>query len=154
MQDVHHAAAAPSPPNSIAAIGAAVAASSPPPAAPQTALYAPPVTRTFSQFLAEIEDGDFQAELTEALREAVAALSDRVKAQGGKPRAKIKIDIALAHESGTIEVKADFKAELPKPARGRSIFWATPDNALSKSDPRQQRLPLREVTDRRLPRDA
>ena len=105
---------------------------------------APPV-RSFDRFLAEIEDGAFVADLSEDLRKTVSAIVD-VAAHGRKGRAKLTVTLDLACEdNGLVEIRADYKAKLPTVARGRTVFWATPENNLSRSNPRQHALPLHDV---------
>jgi hypothetical protein len=93
--------------------------------------------RSFSAFLGVLEDGAFHADLTRHLQEAVAEMQNAVLDRGGKPRAKLRLDLNLKLEAGIVEVTGDFKVTLPKAERGRTVFWATPENNLSRSNPRQ-----------------
>ena len=100
----------------------------------------------FAGFLQHVEDGELHMQLSEALTNVVAKLHDHFRDHGGKPRGKIAIDLNLKLDSGTIEVEADFKATTPKSARPRTIFWARPDNTLTKSNPRQPDMFPRDVS--------
>ncbi len=104
-----------------------------------------PVARTFGVFLGDIEDGRLHNDLTDALRDLVAQMHE---AQGrtGKSSGSLAITLAFKLEDGIIEVVADYKAKAPKLARGRSIFWATPENNLTKRNPAQPDLPFRDVS--------
>ena len=75
----------------------------------------------------------------------VAALHEAAS-RTGKAKGSLSLEIAFELRDGVIEVVADFKAKAPKLARGRSIFWATPDNNLTKRNPRQPDLPFRDVS--------
>lgn len=102
-----------------------------------TEIAAPPA-RNFAAFLAQIEDGELHQALTDATRDLVAKLHEHARDVGGKPKGRIAIDIAFAlDKGGMIEVTADFKLTAPKAVRGKSIFYATPENNLSRHNPRQ-----------------
>lgn len=57
----------------------------------------------------------------------------------------LTISIGFKLADGIVEVTGDFKTALPKARRGRSVFWATPDNNLTRRNPRQFDLPLRDA---------
>lgn len=104
---------------------------------------------TFQQFVAAVEDGELHRDLSDQLVEIVAALENHVRDVGGKPVATLDIKLSFKLDDGLIEVRADYKAKMPKTSRAKSIFWATPENHLSRRNPRQQELPLRSVEDGR-----
>lgn len=101
--------------------------------------------RSFATFLAEVEDGRLHHDLSEGLVELVTALVDQARTAGGKPRATLQINMAFKIDRDVVEVAGDFKLTKPKAERGRSIFWTTSDNRLSRLNPRQQQLPFRDV---------
>lgn len=49
------------------------------------------------------------------------------------------------HADGAVMVADDIKVVKPKPTKGGSIFFVTPENNLIREDPKQSRLPLQEV---------
>lgn len=101
------------------------------------------VLSTFSQFLGAVEDGELHQEMTQQLRDVIAELHQH----GGKPKAALTLSLEFQLDGGVIEVKADTKVKLPKGGRAKSIFWATPDNNLTRRNPRQAELPgIRDVT--------
>ena len=95
----------------------------------------------FMDFLREHRSGLTHCELTDALHELVAAVTDEHKA--GKITFTLTIK-PLAKGDG-LEVACDVKLAPPKAAPGTSIFFATPDNDLSRADPRQQAMELRDI---------
>jgi hypothetical protein len=101
--------------------------------------------RSFSTLLTDLEDGALHAELSDQIKDIVAKLHDTAAEQGGKPSAILTIKMGFKLDSGVIEVAADVKATLPKRSRRKSIMYATPDNNLTRRNPRQQELPLRDV---------
>jgi len=105
----------------------------------------PTVPRTFGQFVSSLEDGRLDASLADALRDLVADLHERAVNSGGKANGKISLSIDLKMEGGIVEAAADFSVKAPKLKRGRSIFWATPENNLTRRNPSQADLPFRDV---------
>ena len=91
----------------------------------------------FTQFVQSIDNGDFHADMDEALRDVVAAMHDVYQQAGGKPKAKIAITFDLKLDGGTIEVNTDKKITTPKRPVNKSVFWATRDNKLSRANPDQ-----------------
>lgn len=104
------------------------------------------IVRSFGQFLAEAENGQLHTDLSTALQDLVAALSDAAANTGGKPRGKLTLTLDFRIDGGVVEVNAEHKITRPKQVRARSIFWATPENHLTRLNPRQRELPLRDVT--------
>jgi hypothetical protein len=99
--------------------------------------------RTFTQTIDTLRFGTLSDELTDKLRELVATCASTGKAGA------LTLQIALKPgKGGQIEIFDDIKLKLPKPEKGSSLMFATPDNNLSRDDPRQMQLPgLRTVTD-------
>lgn len=101
--------------------------------------------RTFGTFLGDVEDGELHGELTRAIREIVAELHNVAQDQGGAQKATLALGLVFKLDRGVIEVESTVKTALPKRRRGKSIFYATPDNLLTRRNPRQAELPLRDV---------
>ncbi len=76
-------------------------------------------------------------EATDALNDLVHATTETGKA--GELVIKIKMR-PIGGKAGQMELEADVKVKLPQPARGKTILFATPDNNLQRTDPRQQTL--------------
>lgn len=102
---------------------------------------------TFSQLLGALNDGELHQDMSEDMREMVAKLHDHAREHGGKPSATMTLTVEMKLDGGLIMVKAEAKTKLPKSERARSVFWATPENNLSRRNPRQPDLPgIRDVT--------
>lgn len=100
-----------------------------------------PSLRTFSTFLAAVEDGKLHADLTDVLRDIVAGLNDlRAEHGGGKYTGGMKLDITFTLDNGVMEVNTKIDTKMPKPARPKAIMWVTPENMLSASNPKQPSL--------------
>ena len=76
-------------------------------------------------------------EATEALNDLVHATSETGKT--GELNLKIKMK-PIGGKAGQMELETDVKLKLPQPTRGKTILFSTPDNNLSRQDPRQQTL--------------
>lgn len=100
----------------------------------------PEQPRAFAQFIQEVEEGALHADLSDLLSKIVAELQDVARDRGGKPKAKLTIDFDITLDDGVFMVIGDVRHKLPKEVRQRSIFWATPGNNLSRSNPKQHEL--------------
>lgn len=104
----------------------------------------------FTVFLAELQDGAFNAELTERLSDLTAQMQRLADATGGKQKGKLTISIDLQLDRGVYDVSADAAVKLPKEIRGRSIMYGQPGGGLSRRNPRQTEMdfagPTRDVS--------
>lgn len=94
--------------------------------------------KSFSSFLATLEDGVFHAELTEELRQLNADMNNHVMDYGTAPKGKITITIDILLKGGVFEVVANKVIKKPTPPRQRSMLWSTPGNNFTVSNPKQQ----------------
>lgn len=102
--------------------------------------------RGFAVLIQQIEDGECHGELSEAVQTMTQKLMDHLEKYGVDAKGSITLTLGFAaRRNGTIEVQADVKAKHPKAKRAGSVFWATKGGNLSVDNPRQTRLPLREV---------
>lgn len=76
-------------------------------------------------------------EATEALNDLVHATTETGKT--GELVLKIKMK-PIGGKAGQMELDTEVKTKLPSPTRGKTILFTTPDNNLSRQDPRQQSL--------------
>lgn len=97
--------------------------------------------RPFSDTLRQIRYGELQNELAEGLNQLTKECCDTGKT--GELVLKIKLK---PNPAGQVEVLDDLQIKTPKPTRGTSIFFATPEGNLQREDPRQRELEgIREV---------
>lgn len=101
---------------------------------------------SFSQFIAQVDEGGLHHDLSVEVENIVAALNDAKHAGAKSPGAKLAINLAFKLDGQVIEVVGDFKTTLPKMKREKSVFWATARNRLTRNNPKQQRLPFRDIT--------
>jgi hypothetical protein len=100
----------------------------------------------FNTVLAEVRRGEVLDELSQALKQTVAA----VRATGKK--GKLTLELAISPvtkgeigESIATYITADVQTKLPRPDKKASIFFTTSDDHLQRTDPNQKELELRTV---------
>lgn len=99
--------------------------------------------RPFADFLAEVNAGSSHAELSSLFNELVASVVDTGKV--GTLTYTIKVKPAGRNAEGTILITDDIKVKLPVGERAESVFFVDSAGNVSRHNPNQERLPLREV---------
>lgn len=92
--------------------------------------------QSFSEFLESLDYGSIAEEATHELNELVHACTETGKAG----EIVLAIKIKPTGKSGQVELASDVKVKKPKPVRGTTIMFATPENNLQREDPRQRTL--------------
>lgn len=102
--------------------------------------------RSFAKFLSDLADGAAHAELSTELHGLVKALSDESDrtSRDAKGELTLKLRLSVA-PNGTVTVNYDVAAKDPKPARSHGVFWVSPGGNLVNENPKQAKLPLRDV---------
>lgn len=101
--------------------------------------------RPMAATLLEIGAGEFMSEASTQLQALVHAVSDQGK--GGELTLKVKVKPA-GSRSGAVNVTYDVICKKPVGERPTQIMWPTPEGDLLASDPRQQKLDLRDVNEK------
>ncbi|MCL2777746.1 MAG: hypothetical protein FWD73_07050 [Polyangiaceae bacterium] len=102
--------------------------------------------RSFAVFLHAIEEGAFHAEISSELRALATKLDEHVTSYDADAKGTLTITLALkAKRNGTIDVVGEVKKKEPTAKRAGGVFWLTKGHNLTLDNPRQQKLPLREV---------
>jgi hypothetical protein len=99
--------------------------------------------RPFADFLQELDDGAVHAEMSSSLRDLIEAVNTTGKT--GTLTLTIKAKPAGRNAFGNLIVTHEVKVKEPDNDRPESVWFVTPDGNLSRDNPAQQRLPLREV---------
>lgn len=101
--------------------------------------------RTFAHTIAAINHGALDDELSDDLSKLLATLQREASTQG-KARGKITLVLSLkVEQNGVVTIVPESKIVEPKPVRSNAVFWIDKEGKLAKSDPRQVKLPLRDV---------
>lgn len=102
--------------------------------------------RSYSRFLEMLDDGTAHATVSEDLHELTKTIRDEALARHGSASGTITVVINLkCDEVGTVEATYESKTKLPKRKSSKTIVWLTKSGNITPENPRQQKLPLREV---------
>lgn len=99
--------------------------------------------RPFADFLQEISNGQSHNELSDSLNELVQAVSLIGKA--GTLTYVVKVSPAGRNAEATVMITDEIKLKAPEGERPDSVFFVDKDGNLSRHNPAQIRMPLREV---------
>ena len=99
----------------------------------------------FNATVAQLRNGQTQIEASEMLNELVLACRETNKV--GELTLKIKVRPDGA--SGQYFLEDQVTINAPKPERGKTLFFGTPEGNLSRQDPNQKELELRSLDENR-----
>lgn len=102
--------------------------------------------RGFAPFLQQVDDGELHTELSATLQKHVSELflyANRFQ-RDAKGSITLTLNFAVLG-NGNVMVAGDVKTKTPKTPRAASMFFRTQGNNLTIENPRQQKLPLRDV---------
>lgn len=100
------------------------------------------VIRAFNQFLGSLNYGSTHEELTKQMNELIAEMAQtRVDQGGGVVKGEITLKLAFKLDDH-MEVTPAIVVKNPKNIEGKAVFFVTPDNQLSRTDPRQMQLDI------------
>jgi len=102
--------------------------------------HVPGACNTLAEFIRSLEDGQFDADVYQQLKELSAEMANHAWANGGKSKGKLTIAIDFVQEGGVVEIKAGYKITRPEGRRPKSIMWTTEDNRFTRTRPGQQQL--------------
>jgi hypothetical protein len=104
----------------------------------------PRPARTFGEFMRMLNNGQFDADVMDDLKDAAAELQDIAASSGGKAKGKLTITIDLEVESdgdgAAFFLRGNHKIALPVAKRGRSVAWVNDQNDFVANKPRQGQL--------------
>jgi hypothetical protein len=98
------------------------------------------MSRPFVEVLSDLEGGRLLEDLNSGLTELVSQVMAIRK--GGTMTLKIGV---LPNGETSVEVRAKMDVNAPEPARESTIMFADDASGLRRENPRQMKLPLREV---------
>ena len=92
--------------------------------------------KPFNDTIVALRYGTLHDDLTKSLND----LTDAVTRTGKTGELVLSIKLKPTNNSGQIEVIDDIKVKTPKETKGTTIMFATPENNLTREDPRQQSI--------------
>lgn len=103
--------------------------------------------RSFARFLQYVGDGEAEPELSKKLNALMRKLSEQSDATRQPKKGRIVLTLDFKCEPGDIvHIGWDVKVKEPEESRLGSTMWLTRKGKnLTPDNPRQQKLPLREV---------
>lgn len=108
--------------------------------------------RSFAVALQAIDEGCLHAEASEELQKLVVHLQDHAIRYGRDAKGELVLKIGVAvSASGLALVAGEVVTKTPKRAKRGSAFWLTAGGNLTPENPKQQKLPLRDVNGNRGP---
>lgn len=102
-----------------------------------------PQTKPFATFLQEQRGGALHAELSDELAAVVSACMEHERSG----ELTLTVKVSPNKDGETLTLVDSVKAKKPEAAQRPSIFFTDSHGNLSRRNPRQPELPLREVTD-------
>lgn len=115
------------------------AADAAPPANP-----AEPVVSSIDEFIAFLRQcrrGDLVRDLADATTDVV----QRVRETGRAGTLKFTMKFSPESDGEMVQIEDDISVTMPKAKKGKSMFFTTEDGSLSRTDPNQLELKLRDV---------
>lgn len=102
--------------------------------------------RSFTRALEMVADGALVSEGSDALQQLVAKLQDEALDTNGDAKGELTLKLKINVEpNGIASIVYDLKTKEPTPKRPKGHLWVTKGGNLTPHNPRQQKLPLREV---------
>lgn len=103
--------------------------------------------RSFARFIETAGDGDFHQELSEGLQELSQSIQSEALRTNAKIKGKLSLTMTLSCDPrGVIGIDCDVAVKKPRAKRATAQAWINKDGNVVFEHPRQQKLPLREVT--------
>lgn len=102
------------------------------------------MSRPFADVLRDLAGGQAYETLTLELAHVVQEVIKTQKSGS--------ITLALnisANGPGSVQIAESIKSKVPEMAKGKTLFFATEAGTLTRDDPRQEKLALRDVTEPR-----
>lgn len=102
--------------------------------------HVPGACNTLGEFVRTVEDGQFDADCYEGIKDLNAKLHEHAWANGGRAKGKVTITFDITQDGGITEIKAGFKIAVPDGKRPKSVLWQTEDHRFTRTRPGQQQL--------------
>jgi hypothetical protein len=102
--------------------------------------------RALGVILAEFEQGSFHADASRDLMKLNLALHDHAKLRGAASGEMVLTLKLKCDDQDVVTIAATYKVKAPLAPRRSSVFFLSKGGNLSTRNPKQQELPLRDVS--------
>ena len=103
--------------------------------------------RSFSVLITGLDDGAVHSDLSAGLQSMVSEIADQARMKDGKVKGVFTLKLTVSVDpKGVAEVAADVTVKTPPRKRSPSTVWVTKGGNLTTEIPRQEKLPLRGVS--------
>ena len=112
--------------------------------------------RSVAVLITELDAGQFHRDLNHDLRRLNRDISHLIDQGMDKVKGKLTITLTLTgRRNGAVHILSDSKLATPKVPRVETVRYLNREGNLEKDDPRQEKLPLRDVSvEIKKPRDV
>lgn len=100
----------------------------------------PPAANSFSEFIRFQEDGQLDAEMTEALKNLASDMMATAIESGGKATGKLTLQVGFSLDGRIFTIASKFKTDVPEAKRQKSVMWSTEDGRFTPNNPHQGNL--------------
>ena len=107
------------------------------------AVAGPAIDRAFLAVAENHRQGALITDVSAALKQVTAAV--QLAGKGGKVTLEMMLKPASRGDAGTLVLEHKVKVKVPELEPAGSIFYSDPDMNLVREDPKQAKLPLREL---------
>ena len=97
----------------------------------------PAAALTGGQFIDQLEDGNFSADLHVTLKDLAAKMHEIGTQTGQKTKGTVTIKIDLLREDNMFRISSDLKVKEPELPRPRSVMWTDEHNRFTRFPPNQ-----------------
>lgn len=102
--------------------------------------------RSFAVFIRTLADGEAEEAISGKLYELLAALREAAENKGGSAKGELTLKLSIAVDArDQVAIKYDVKTKEPAPDHPSAVMWLDKKGHITAENPRQQKLPLREV---------
>lgn len=104
--------------------------------------------RSFAVFLTHLSEGEAERELSRQMQALMKQMRDEAIARNGKIKGALAVNFKfIIPPTGPVAVTYDVTSKAPKRVTSEGYFWLTKGGNLTHKNPKQEELPLREVSE-------
>lgn len=108
--------------------------------------------RSFAVFLTTLGGGDAEVQASQELLLIAKAVAAQARAQRKEVKGSLTLKLAFAcDEGGVVDVTYAIERKEPKPRRPSTVLWVDKTGNLVTENPKQGRLPIRDVSSKKGP---